>query len=154
MSLNLKYPASSDSQLIYGRLLCRLPKLREDLRKQQIRNKKEIHELPAPLSREPMLEMRLLITKFTVELRDSIQGLFGNEELMQKCNGFYEQFRKDIRGTAPLFQPNNEGDGICSYSICHRGHNSNNNFTCSQNVTLRAGKHKYSDHWIYAEKCL
>jgi hypothetical protein len=59
--------------------------------------------LPPRLTQSPSVELLKLVNEFCGELNLFVQGGPGYEGLIQQCTPAYQQFRIDIRDTAPVF---------------------------------------------------
>jgi hypothetical protein len=66
---------------------------------------KALAALPPSVSNNPLSELLKIVGNFQVELRRSVEGSSGYEELTRECGSHYKTFKHDIRKTAPNFRP-------------------------------------------------
>ena len=83
----------------------RLPELQDELDKLLIQVNDDISILPNPPSPEPVVEIMKLIGAFVRSIEQIVAGFPNDNGLIQALRGPREQFKKDIRRTAPDFRP-------------------------------------------------
>ena len=89
-----------------------LPVLRQQSKDSNKKIAELLDSLPPPPSENPSAELIRLITAFSGEVENVIQGRESHERLIQICRPAYVTFKKDIRATAPQFRPFvHEGQG-------------------------------------------
>lgn len=82
-----------------------LPQLRQHAKDSYRQVTELLDNLPSPPSENPAAELVRLITTFTAEVENVIQGRESHEYLLQKCRPAYRAFKMDIRSTAPRMRP-------------------------------------------------
>ncbi len=60
--------------------------------------------LPPPPSENPSQELLRLVTGFSADVANLVEGTQSFEQLIQRCRPAYIAFRRDIRRTAPDFR--------------------------------------------------
>ncbi|KAF9507704.1 hypothetical protein BS47DRAFT_1488702 [Hydnum rufescens UP504] len=91
------------SKLLSGLIDRTLPRIRTDVSEQRTAARQALASLPPRLTQSPSVELLKLVNEFCRELNLFVQGGPGYEGLIQKCTPAYQQFRIDIRETAPVF---------------------------------------------------
>jgi hypothetical protein len=86
-------------------LFGRLPELQGELDRLLEQVNDGISGLPNPPSPEPMVEIMQLIGAFVRSIEHIIAGSPDDNGLIQALRGPREQFKKEIRQTAPDFRP-------------------------------------------------
>ena len=82
-----------------------LPNLREDARKALMETLKGLEQLPPPPPENPAVELLRLLTTFSTETKQWIDGSEKKERLIQICKVASAEFKKNILQTAPNFRP-------------------------------------------------
>lgn len=86
-------------------LFGRLPELQGELDRLLEQLNDDISLLPKPPSPEPVAEIMQLISAFTRSIVHIVAGAPDDNGLIQTLRGPREQFKKEIRQTAPDFRP-------------------------------------------------
>ncbi|EIN04120.1 hypothetical protein PUNSTDRAFT_138850 [Punctularia strigosozonata HHB-11173 SS5] len=82
-----------------------LPKLRRTVADLLKENERQLAELPAPPSENPIVELLELVTNFCSELHQTVFGQHEDKRFVQKNRARYSMFKLAIRATAPDFRP-------------------------------------------------
>ncbi|KAF8486541.1 P-loop containing nucleoside triphosphate hydrolase protein [Gautieria morchelliformis] len=98
------------SRLLSNLIMQTLPKLREDARQALKDTSKELGLLPPPLPENPVIELLRLLTGFSTEVKQWIDGSEGHKDLVQIFNGASTDFKEVIFRTAPDFRPFKDAD--------------------------------------------
>ncbi|KAJ7494128.1 P-loop containing nucleoside triphosphate hydrolase protein [Mycena latifolia] len=83
----------------------RLPQLQIELENTIQKTRTGLQQLPKPPSSDPMSEIASLLHDFVGALHTLIEGVPSADGLLQVIRPVQEQFRRDIRNTAPDFWP-------------------------------------------------
>lgn len=82
-----------------------LPKLRLDASESRDRTLEALKKLPPPVSDNPSADLLRMVTAFSNDFRNYINGISDFADLIQKCKPAYEEFRVSIKQTMPDFRP-------------------------------------------------
>lgn len=82
-----------------------LPKLRKEAKESLEVVREQLSLLPPPPSDNPAGELLQMVTSFCAEVQSLIRGAESHKQLLQKCRLAYRKFKRDIRRTAPKFEP-------------------------------------------------
>jgi hypothetical protein len=86
-------------------LFGRLPELQDELDRLLNQLNDDISHLPNPPTDEPEVEMMKLIGAFVRSIEHSVAGTPDGDGLIQALRRPREQFKREIRQTAPDFRP-------------------------------------------------
>jgi hypothetical protein len=86
-------------------LFGRLPELQDELDRLLNELDDDISHLPNPPTDEPVVEMMKLMGAFIHSIEDSVTGTPDDDGLIQALHGPRDQFKKEIRQSAPDFRP-------------------------------------------------
>ena len=86
-------------------IICRLPRLREDVDKLLASCNKDLDSLPPPLSNDPQIEVLERVNAFCDAFKSFVNGTHEDKCLAQRNRAHYAIFKSEIRGTAPDFRP-------------------------------------------------
>jgi hypothetical protein len=87
-----------------------IPQIKADIARLQNETRRELSRLPPPISTNAIGETLRLIAKFDRAVQKEVAGTTSKDGLIQKVRVHEQQFRRDLRGTAPLFIPFNSTD--------------------------------------------
>jgi hypothetical protein len=82
-----------------------LPGFQEELEKATSDTRYRLQTLPSEPSRDPQTEISSLLHGFITDLVKLVEGVPSKEGLLQSIRPAQEDFRLEIRGTAPEFLP-------------------------------------------------
>jgi hypothetical protein len=82
-----------------------LPQIQIELENIIQKTRTGLQQLPKPPSSDPIGEVASLLHQFIGELNNIIEGVYHPEGLLQAIRPSQEQFRREIRHTAPDFRP-------------------------------------------------
>ncbi|KAF5354814.1 hypothetical protein D9756_005633 [Leucocoprinus leucothites] len=83
----------------------RLPEIQDELEKSIYTTRELLRKLPRAPSQQPMNEVATLLHEFVAGLTRHITGVPDKQGLIQSIRPAQEQFRQEIRSTAPQFRP-------------------------------------------------
>ncbi|KAJ7886796.1 P-loop containing nucleoside triphosphate hydrolase protein [Mycena olivaceomarginata] len=83
----------------------RLPQIQIELENTIQKTRAGLQQLPKPPSSDPVGEVVSMLHQFIAELNNIIEGVYHPEGLLQGIRPAQEQFRREIRHTAPDFRP-------------------------------------------------
>ncbi|KAG6828831.1 hypothetical protein H0H87_000659 [Tephrocybe sp. NHM501043] len=92
------------SSILSDLIAKRLPEIQDEIEKTIIATRDAIQNLPKPPSSDPRNEIAGLLHDFTRDLARHVEGV-PEDGLLQAVRPAQEKFRRDIRITAPDFQP-------------------------------------------------
>ncbi|KAF6746771.1 P-loop containing nucleoside triphosphate hydrolase protein [Ephemerocybe angulata] len=109
-SIYLKYLRTKNlvdrlSNVLSDLIAKRLPEIQDELDKTIIKTRQALHSLPRPPSSDPVNEIANMLYEFTADLHQHIDGVPGDDGLLQTIRPVQDRFRQAIRGTAPEFIP-------------------------------------------------
>jgi hypothetical protein len=82
-----------------------LPQIQIELENTIQKTRAGLQQLPKPPSSDPVGEVASMLHQFIAELNNIIEGVYHPEGLLQAIRPAQEQFRREIRHTAPDFRP-------------------------------------------------
>jgi hypothetical protein len=91
--------------VVDNKLFDRLPELQGELDRLLEQTNHDISRLPNPPSPEPLAEIMRLIGAFVRDIEHLVTGSPDNNGLIQSLRGPRNEFKKEIRQTAPDFRP-------------------------------------------------
>ncbi|KAJ2922805.1 hypothetical protein H1R20_g14300, partial [Candolleomyces eurysporus] len=83
----------------------RLPEIQEELDRSIIKVREILSSLPRPPSTDPVNEVTNLLYEFVADLHQHVDGVPGENGLLQCIRPAQDRFRRTIRDTAPQFMP-------------------------------------------------
>ena len=86
-------------------MLVRLPELQGEVDRLLEQAEHDISRLPSPPTSEPKVEMLRLISQFVRSVERLVTGTPGKDGLIQTLRKPQEEFKGNIRQTAPDFRP-------------------------------------------------
>jgi len=86
-------------------IICRLPRLREDVDNLLVSCNRDLEALPLPLSNDPQIEVLERVNMFCDVFKSFVNGTHEDKRLAQRNRALYAIFKSEIRGTAPDFRP-------------------------------------------------
>ncbi|KAJ7813927.1 P-loop containing nucleoside triphosphate hydrolase protein [Mycena olivaceomarginata] len=88
----------------------RLPQIQTELENTIQKTRAGLQKLPKPPSSDPVGEIASLLHQFIGDLDNVLEGVSYSDGLLQAIRPAQERFRREIRDTAPDFQPFEEGE--------------------------------------------
>jgi hypothetical protein len=86
-------------------ILDSLPGFQEELEKSTRDTEVKLEALPKEASKDPQTEISTLLHGFVTDLVKLVEGVPNKDGLLQSIRPAHEDFRSEIRGTAPEFLP-------------------------------------------------
>jgi hypothetical protein len=87
-----------------------LPQIQTELENTIQKTRAGLQKLPKPPSSDPVGEIASLLHQFIGDLDNVLEGVSYSDGLLQAIRPAQERFRREIRDTAPDFQPFEEGE--------------------------------------------
>ena len=87
-----------------------IPQISADIRRRRDETLEALSRLPPSITANPFGEALRLIADFQRAVQKEVDGTTSEHGLIQKIRVHEQQFRRDLRGTAPLFVPFNSTD--------------------------------------------
>ncbi|KAF5374338.1 hypothetical protein D9758_004674 [Tetrapyrgos nigripes] len=104
-------PPWSLSSILSDLISKRLPEIYTELDVSMKKTRAELEKLPKAPSRDPRNEITTLLFDFTKDLSSHLEGVPDSDGLLQRIRPAQEDFRRNIRKSAPNFKPFEKKDG-------------------------------------------
>ena len=93
-------------------LTYRLPKVLSDVTHMLSTARAQLHTLPPPITTDAGAHVLDLVMRFCAEAAEHVRGSPECAALVQRNRGVYDDFKMEIRGTAPPFVPARSADAV------------------------------------------
>ncbi|KAF9521211.1 hypothetical protein BS47DRAFT_1386879 [Hydnum rufescens UP504] len=103
-------------ELLSNSIRDRIPQIKADIARVREETRRDLSRLPPPVS-NALSEALRMIADFQRVVEKEVEGTTSKHGLIQKIRAHEQQFRKDLRGTAPLFVPFNAADDFARLPI-------------------------------------
>ncbi|KAH9007591.1 P-loop containing nucleoside triphosphate hydrolase protein [Lactarius deliciosus] len=109
-------------QVLSSLISKRLPELQEELDRLLEQTQQEIGQLPSPPSSEPVSEILKMINVFVQSIQRLVEGVPDEDGLLQTLREPRDEFKGEIRRTAPYFLPLENFSNGNNLSLAVRSH--------------------------------